>query len=165
MLYCSQNTYGITATQLGGSVNQVPPEFVPRYRCVDDSLFGKKPCVTFDYRRSEGQSLLEAVIADHLLVAAVTQHRLVNEIRLGCFKENWTNKDYATNTGYLDSYPGSNRVAQLFSGRVQMKIADIGIAYALLGQHLPPLNPTGWVTQMDYTERAPRQLYAPESQG
>ena len=130
----------------------MPPEFVPRYRCVDDSLFGQKECVTFNYRRSEAQTVLEAVLADHLLVAAVTQHRLVYEIRLGCFKENWSNKDYATNTGYLDDYPGSNRVAQLFGGRVQMKVADIGIAYALLGQHLPPLNQAEWVTQVEYKE-------------
>lgn len=130
----------------------MPPEFVPRYRCVDYDLFGKKECVTFTYSGGEGQPVLEAVIADHLLVAAVTQHRLVYEIRLGCFKENWSNKDYATNTGYLDDYPGSNRVAQLFSGRVQMKIADIGIAYTLLGQHLPPLNPAVWVTQVEYKD-------------
>ena len=70
------------------------------------------------------------------------------------FKIDMTQDAYADRAGY-SRHPASNRVTQLFTGALLIKLDDIDIAYVMLGDLLPPIDPRGWATEMTYRHRPP----------
>lgn len=131
----------------------MPSSFVPRRWCVRDTDFGRRAVVEFRsavaVTSDEPKAVAEILQGTPRLLAAITHHRLVYEMRLALFKIDMANETYARRARY-SANPSSNRVSQLFSGRLPIKLDDIGLAYTILGDHLPPLDPRGWASEMSY---------------
>ena len=140
-------------TRIGGSVRRMPSSFVPRRWCVRDTDFGRRAVAEFRsavaVTSDEPDGVTGILQGTPRLLAAITHHRLVYEMRLALFKIDMTNETYARRARY-SANPSSNRVSQLFSGRLPIKLDDIGLAYTILGDHLPALDPRGWASEMRY---------------
>ncbi|MGV9796238.1 MULTISPECIES: hypothetical protein [unclassified Gordonia (in: high G+C Gram-positive bacteria)] len=136
----------------------MPPTYRPCDSCVDTDSFGRRATAEFWTSTPvtpNGYTDLTTALAHtpHLL-AAITQHRLVYEIRLAMFKIDMRQDTYTERARY-SVHPGNNRVRQLFGGKLLIKLDDIDIAYTILGDLLPPIDPRGWATEMTYRHQPP----------